>query len=115
MATIDQSGAEIEPRIVLSDHERRLLMMAGEGGCIAAIAAHEKAIDRLVALGLMTRWDKFNNVISPSGETYLAGLDANLDDNLRRLINGIKKQHGLKDGDENPFVPKVIEGELDAS
>ena len=114
MTTIDQSGAAVGPRIVLSDHERRILMMAGEGGCLAAIAAHENPIDRLVGLGLMVRRDKFNNVISPAGRAYLAGLEAEQDDAMRRLITGIKAQHGLKDGDDNPFVPKVIEGEIDA-
>lgn len=115
MTTIDQSGAAVGPRIILSDHERRILMMAGEGGCLAAIAEHEKTIDRLVQLGLMVRHDKFNNVISPAGQAYLDGLESDLDRLLRRLINGIKAQHGLKDGDDNPFVPKVIEGEIDAS
>ena len=114
MTTIDQSGAAVGPRIIQSDHERRILMMAGEGGCLAAIAEHEKPIDRLVGLGFMVRRDKFNNVISPSGRACLAWLEAEQDDAMRRLINGIKAQHGLKDGDDNPFVPKVIEGEIDA-
>lgn len=56
----------------LTQDELTCLAIANEGECMLAIARWEQPIDHLVELGLMQRFDKFNNVITPKGREAIA-------------------------------------------
>lgn len=63
----------------LTQDEMTCLAISAQGENMLAIGRWEKPIDRLVELGLLVRFDKFNHQITPKGvleaERSLAGVD----------------------------------------
>ncbi len=60
----------------LSQDELTCLAISNEGENMLAIGRWEKPIDRLVELGLLKRFDKFNHAITPKGkQVYAASMD----------------------------------------
>lgn len=69
----------------LSDDEWTCLMIAAEGASMMSLGRWEPSIDSLVAKGLMSRNDKFNNFITPAGRQAAAEHEKKTDDASLRI------------------------------
>lgn len=74
--------------IDLSDDERTVLMICERDEGIAAIGRWEQPIERLLALGLLQRRDKFNNFITEAGRKAIGEANDAVDDTFARAIIG---------------------------
>ena len=76
----------------LTDDEFVCLSLAGNGENMMAIGRWEKAMDHLVELKLLSRYDKFNHGITNAGRSALAEHEKQVDGALKQALSGARQQ-----------------------
>lgn len=95
-----------EISVPLTEDEYTLLLIAADGGSIAAIGKWEKPVEGLVRRGYMLAHDKFNHTITAAGKAVAEGEE---DGRLRDVINANNRAHGQISAPRNDATELVTQ------